>query len=114
LESLSKYMPTFSDVNFEEMDGDYVEFVVDMADSDGVSYEELLAAFEEWKRSLPEKDTRHGTKSTVAGVTHGGREERAGMFQILSQVMSYPLESRTPSENAEFISLLKRQLADLL
>lgn len=114
LESLSKYMPTFGDVDFENINGDYAEFTVDMGDTAGMTYEELLASFEEWKHSLPEKDTKHNTRTVAGGITQGIKDDRPGMFQILSQVMSYPLESKTPSDNAEFISMLKRQLAALL
>ena len=115
LESLSKYMPIFDNVDFEAID-DYAEFAVPMRDDVEVKYDDLLASFEEWKRSLPEKETKQSerkpTDRNVAGIdTQNGR---VGMFQILSQVLSYPIESRTPSENADFIALLKRQLSSLL
>lgn len=115
LESLSKYMPSFEDVDFNTID-DFAEFAIEMTDADSVTYEELQASFEEWKKSLPEKDTRSGKQKQsgygVAGIDTG--EGRVGMFQILSQVLSYPLESKTPTDNAEFIAMLKRQLASLL
>lgn len=115
LESLSKYMPSFEEVDFEKIE-DYAEFDVALPDPESLTYEELQASFEEWKGSLPEKDTRHGNQKPTgrsgAGIDSG--DSRVGMFQILSQVLSYPLESKTPSDNAEFIATLKRQLASLL
>ena len=113
LESLSKYMPSFGDVDFSTIE-DYAEFTVEVADKEDVTYEDLQRAFFEWKQSLPEKDTKGGQKPSrqVANVdTDGGR---MGMFQIASQVLSYPLESKTPKDNYDFIALLRRQFAALL
>jgi len=113
LESLSKYMPNYEDVDFETIE-DYATFTVEMPDEKEVTYEALQAAFMEWKQSLSEKDTRGGQKVSRSTARVDSEGSRVGMFQILSQVMSYPLESKTPSDNAEFIALLKRQLAALL
>ena len=113
LESLSKYMPNYEDVDFETIE-DYATFTVELFDEEDVTYEALQAAFMEWKQSLPEKDTRGGQKATRSTARVDSEGSRVGMFQILSQVMSYPLESKTPSDNAEFIASLKRQLAALL
>lgn len=113
LESLSKYMPNYEDVDFETIE-DYATFTVEMPNEEDVTYEALQAAFMEWKQSLPEKDTRGGQKASRSTARVDSEGSRFGMFQILSQVMSYPLESKTPSDNAEFIASLKRQLASLL
>ena len=113
LESLSKYMPNFADVDFSTIE-DYAEFTVEMTEYEEMpTYEELLASFESWKKSLPEKNAGSTKPSrAVANIdTEGGR---SGMFQIMSQVLSYPLESKTPSDNAEFIAKLKQQLVSLL
>jgi len=112
LESLSKYMPNFGDVDFNNIE-DFAEFDIEIGDSEDMTFEALSEKFMEWKQSLPEKVTKQAKSHTVVANIDTGNG-RAGMFQILSQVMSYPLESRTPSENAEFISSLKRQLAALL
>lgn len=113
LESLSKYMPNYEGVDFETIE-DYATFTVEMSEEEDVTYEALQAAFMEWKQSLPEKDTRGVQKATRSTARVDSEGSRVGMFQILSQVMSYPLESKTPSDNAEFIASLKRQLAALL
>lgn len=113
LESLSKYMPNYEDVDFETIE-DYATFTVEIPNEEDVTYEALQAAFMEWKQSLPEKDTRGGQKASRSTARVDSEGSRVGMFQILSQVMSYPLESKTPSDNAEFIASLKRQLAALL
>ena len=114
LESLSKFMVGFEDFDPSTAE-DYAEFTLTVFSEDSNNYDELSATFDEWKHALPEKDTKQVQKTssrTTANIdTDGGR---VGMFQILSQVMSYPIESKTPAENAEFIATLKRQLSSLL
>ena len=113
LESLSKFMIGFEGFDPNTVD-DYAEFTLTAFDEDVSNYEELLAAFETWKHEMPEKDTKQtqrSSRSTANVDTDGGR---IGMFQILSQVLSYPIESKTPAENTEFIATLKRQLSSLL
>jgi hypothetical protein len=112
LESLSKFMVGFNDFDMNP-DEDYAEFRLTVFDAETTTYEEIEAQFEAWKQSLPEKSTatvqKPGRTSNID--TENGR---VGMFQILSQVIAYPIESKTPAENAEFIAMLKKQLSSLL
>ena len=39
---------------------------------------------------------------------------RSGIFAILVKVLSYPVETKTPAENIEFISQLRQEVAALL
>ena len=113
LESLAKFMIGFEDFDANTVD-DYAEFTLFTYSEDTSNYEDLLSSFDEWKHALPEKDTKQTQKPNRTGSnvdTDGGR---VGMFQILSQVLSYPIESKTPADNAEFIATLKRQLSSLL
>ncbi|MBQ9295491.1 MAG: hypothetical protein IJ219_11315 [Bacteroidaceae bacterium] len=112
LESLSKYMPLFGSVDFQTIE-DYAEFTVPVESIGSATYEELAAAFEQWKQTLPEKETKAVARPrpTAQVDTQGSR---MGMFQILSQILSYPLEAKTPQENMDFIATLKQQLASLL
>lgn len=112
LESLSKFMVGFNDFDMNP-DEDYAEFRLTVFDAETTTYEEIEAQFEAWKQSLPEKSTatvqKPGRTSNID--TENGR---VGMFQVLSQVIAYPIESKTPAENAEFIAMLKKQLSSLL
>lgn len=113
LESMAKFMVGFDNFDPNTVE-DYAEFTLTAFDAETTSYEEIEAAFEAWKQSLPEKSTATVQKPgrTVSNVdTENGR---VGLFQILSQVLAYPIESKTPSENAEFIAMLKKQLSSLL
>ena len=113
LESLSKFMIGFDNFDPNTVD-DYAEFTLTAFDEDVSNYEELLAAFETWKHELPEKDTKQTQRAGRATANVYTDSGRVGMFQILSQVLSYPIESKTPADNAEFIATLKRQLSSLL
>jgi hypothetical protein len=113
LESLAKFMIGFDDFDPNTVD-DYATFTIQTYDEESASYDDLLAAFEEWKHALPEKDTKQSQKSNRTGSNIDTEGGRMGMFQIMSQVLSYPIESKTPADNAEFIAMLKRQLSSLL
>ena len=41
-------------------------------------------------------------------------QKRTGLFQIIAEIVAYPLEKRTQEENTEFISYLKKKAAELL
>lgn len=114
LESLAKFMIGFEDFDPNTVD-DYAEFTLTAFDEESANYEELVAAFEEWKHALPEKDTKQAQKTnsrTTAYIdTEGGR---MGMFQIASQCLRYPLDSKTPKDNYDFISYMQKQFAALL
>ena len=113
LESMAKFMVCFDNFDPNTVE-DYAEFTLTAFDTETTTYEEIEAQFEAWKQSLPEKSTATVQKPgrTVSNVdTENGR---VGMFQILSQVIAYPIESKTPAENAEFIAMLKKQLSSLL
>ena len=113
LESLAKFMIGFEDFDPNTVD-DYAEFTLFTYSEDTANYEDLLSSFDEWKHSLPEKDTKQTQKPNRTGSNVDTEGGRVGMFQILSQVLSYPIESKTPADNAEFIATLKRQLSSLL
>lgn len=114
LESLSKYVPVQDDIR-EMEDGSGVEITVSLPLEENEGYEQLRDKFEVWKYSCPQRDTK--TKSRKEIVNGDGKAAalgRSGLFSILSQVLSYPVERSTPAENIDFISSLKQQLVGLL
>lgn len=110
VESLSKYVPVYKEVEQTD-DGDML-FDIEIPFSD-MSQEAVEQAFEQWKASCPESETKQHKKSGM-GVSQASAVARSGVFQILSKVLSYPLARSTPSQNIEFISDLKQEVASLL
>lgn len=113
VESLSKYIPDYVDV--AGLDGDDLEITISLPQDDDVTYEAVRAAFEEWRNGCPVKEhAKNAGKNVLKGVSQAAVLSRSGMFQIVAQVMAYPVEKSTPAENIEFISNLKQQVAQLL
>lgn len=111
LESLSKYVHDYKDANQTE-EGDMI-IEIDLPFDEKVTFDQLNSAFEDWKQSCPELETKK-KKNLQITQQNAAILGRSGIFQILSQVLSYPVERTTPAQNIDFISQLKQQVAALL
>lgn len=113
LESISKYIPAYEDARKME-DSDDMEITVSV-DFGDTTYDMLTQDFEEWSAACPLKEKKG--KSNAA-ITHSDGKAavlaRSGIFAILAKVLSYPVESKTPAENIEFISQMRQEVAALL
>lgn len=113
VESLSKYIPQYKAVT--QLEGNDLEIEVEIPFGEECSYEEIQEIFLEWRSTCPVKDSKDGNKKK-----NPSQNERAvmlsksGIFSILAQVLSYPVELTTPSENLAFISKLKKDVSSLL
>ena len=108
LKSLEKFIP--NTLNFIPISDTQIDIVADLSQTDD-DYEGLLSKYEEWKNGIEVKEPKKKyEKKTSEDVIVSPIK----ITIILSQVLSYPLEQKSPIENMEFISLLKRQLAALL
>lgn len=113
VESLSKYVPQYQDL--EAMEGGDLKLSIELPLNGEETCEMLLETFEAWKANCPLKENKvKGRKDITNGEGQASMLGRSGMFHILSQVLSYPVERTTPVENVEFISKLKQQVASLL
>ncbi len=114
IESLGKYVPEYVKMTpVDDGDGDVI-IEVQMPDNIcQMSKEELQAAYEEWREQCPLKEPKQKSGKPVPTAVQMA-QGRNGMFNILSQVLGYPLEQKTPTDNIEFISLLKQQVVALL
>jgi hypothetical protein len=113
-ESLSKHVPSYG--NAEMLDtNDMVLTVSEEVVSSDNSVEMMQTAYEDWRNSL---EVHVPDQTSSATVKNGGSSKpdmaRSGLFAIFSEIIFYPLESTTPAQNTEFISLLKQKLSHLL
>jgi hypothetical protein len=111
IESLSKYMPEYESIVADN--GEYATVFVDLGDLSGVSYEEIAGKFDEWKQSCPIKEVKPkggARQQNALYAPPGGK----GIFQIVSQIISYPLEAKTPLESVEFLRQMRSDLIALL
>lgn len=113
LESVAKYIPQYEELR-EMEDGDICISITLSEELSALSPEEMAEAYEEWKQAQPLKENRKSVRQVVSGDTKPAALARSGVFGIISEVLSYPVEQKTPTENIEFISQLKQRIISLL
>ena len=115
LESVSKYIPQYD--TLEEMEGGDLQVSVPLSPEMAMmTFDEMRKAFDEWKAEQPFKEGRN--VKSVQQITNGdprpGVLARSGVFQIMAEVIAYPIEASTPAQNVEFLSKIKQKLIALL
>lgn len=114
LESVGKYIPQYlSATPVEDGGGDMIIELALPTDMDGMTLEDMDAAYHEWRSQQPVKEA--GGKGSQQ--QHGQQrqaERRGGLFSIVAEVLAYPIESKTPTDNAAFIADMKARLSALL
>jgi len=113
IDSLGKYVPEYVSMTPVDDGGDVIVEVQMPGDLLLMDYEALKAEYERWYESCPAKEPKQKSDRPVPTAVQMA-QGRNGMFYILSQVLSYPLEQKTPTDNIEFISQLKQQVVSLL
>lgn len=113
LESITKYIGSYSQI--EPQEGGDILISIDLSLQGDETWESLNQEFENWRnncelKTKEDKSARKITNSSGAAPTIA----RSGMFQIMGEILSYPLENSTPSDNIAFLSSLKQKLSALL
>lgn len=109
VESLSKYIPEY--LSCEALEGGDLLLTVALTGLE--DYDGMLADFEQWRTEcLPAERTKGNREITSSH--QAAALARSGIFAIVARLLSYPVETKTPSENIEFISGMKQDLAALL
>ena len=123
IRSVDKFIPNRTD--FTPIDDSHLTITIELpqpTDGSEVTYERLSEAFEKWKESQPIKKPKDKDETTDAPkpaatkntTTRPATIMTSGQPGLISQIMAYPLDQRTPIENIEFISSLKQQIASIL
>ena len=123
IRSVDKFIPNRTD--FTPIDDSHLTITIALpqpTDGSEVTYERLSEAFEKWKESQPIKKPKDKDETTDApkpAATKNTTTQHAtimtsGQSGLISQIMAYPLDQRTPMENIEFIISLKQQIASIL
>ena len=113
LESVGKYIPEYDDLQ-EMEDGDLCVSITLSDEMKQLNTGQLQALFEEWKKAQPIKEGRKSNVHIHKGDQQAPTLARSGVFSIISEMLSYPVEQKTPAENIEFISQMKQRIAALL
>ena len=113
LESVTKYIPEYD--NLQEMEGGDLCISVTLSDDmQSMTTGQLHEMFEEWKQSQPVKEGRKPNREIHNGDSQAPTLAKSGVFGIMSEILSYPVEQKTPAENIDFISQMKRRIVALL
>lgn len=108
LKSLDKFIP--GNIGFNPITDTQIDVTINLSYDDDTTYEILQEEYETWKDGIKISEDKSKHEKTISeNVTIAPRS----ISSVMAQVLSYPLESKTPIENMEFISLLKSQLASL-
>jgi hypothetical protein len=113
LESVSKYIPEYDEIQ-EMEDGDLCISITLSDDMQQLTTDQLQAMFEEWKAEQPVKEGRKSNAQIHKGDKQAAALARSGVFGIIAEVLSYPVEQKSPAENIEFISQMKQRIVALL
>lgn len=104
IKSLDKYLPmkeAFTPVNNTQID---VRIILPE------NLDDIEQRYTEWKESFPLTEEKP-KKEVIKEIEGNNYSSPRRISDILSAVLSYPLESKTQMENTLFISELKRQIA---
>ena len=129
LKSIEKYIP--ERIGFDSEDDKHITVTIALPqpkDGTAVTYERLLKAVEEWKKTQPIKEPKDKKDSNPQEDTDRQPAQGAakakpakstigiqgGQGGLIMQIMSYQLSARTPMENYEFIQRLQQQIASIL
>jgi hypothetical protein len=107
VESISKFIPTHQNIEPLQDSPDDICIEIDIPLQGDETYDQLRHRFESWRGTLPEPANKSNKANNEA-------PRKTGAFQIIADLIAYPLERKTADENIEFISSLKQKAAELL
>ena len=116
INSLKKFIPAeFCKVIETSEKGDLILEVMSFDFAKYSNFEELYSEFNSWKNSLEIKETQKSTKEVSNSEPKiFSSENKSGLLEIFSRVLTYSLESSSPLDNTEFIRQLKKIAFSLL
>lgn len=111
IKSFDKFIPNHVEVIYIGDNQIDVKVELTFETNDSLRQQHMCDMFNDWKSNfkLPvakSKCDKHLNKKTS--------EASINVASIMTQILSYPLEAKTPIENIEFISKLKTQLTALI
>jgi len=119
IKSLEKFIPQRQ--SFSQPDDDHIDITIELpTPSDGteLNYERLQQAFEKWKSEQPIKTDDNTQSETVSVPARSGHPHHEmaprRLTEIMSDILAWPIEQKTPLECINYISDIKQQLAALL
>ena len=108
--SLGKFVPNDGSVNFNTVSDTQIDVTITLPkEYQGVDFDTLRTAVDDWKGQLPINDGKKQKREERAVSEALPRFVR--VTDMVSEILSYPLESKSPIEAWEFVRQLRRQAA---
>ena len=112
--SLTKYLPEGTDY-VENQDGTVEITLPDTLASEIEAIDNPTIAFEEWKQSCPFVDGGSKKKRVSDAVSAFYNESQpTTITSVMRQILAFPIERKSLVECADFLSVIKSQLAQII
>lgn len=106
--SLGKYVPNDGTVTFNPVGDNQIDVTLNI-DFGEATYEDVRAQVDEWKETLPMNEQKK-TKREDREVSEAAPRVMR-MSDILGQIISFPIESKSPMDAYEFLRQLRQKVA---
>ena len=110
--SLEKYVPNDGTVTFVPVGDEQIDIMINVTDDILTSdYDTVRKAVDDWKSSLPITESKkQGRESREVSEA---RPRITRISDVIQQILSFPLESKSPMEAFEFLRQLRQDVVAL-
>lgn len=113
LNSLDKYIP--NNIEFKPISDGQIDIQIELpADIGEISFEAISKKIDEWKEGVPIKEEKQKKgKSDESTPFVMSSDRPMSITGIMTQIIAYPLEQKSPMEVVAFVSDIRKRLAML-
>lgn len=112
LTSLEKYIPNDGSVTFVPISDTMIDVIITPTDDILASdFETIRKAVDDWKQTLPLKADKPERRENREASEAQPRITR--ISDVISQVLAFPLESKSPMDAYDFLRQLRKEIAAL-
>ena len=113
LNSLDKYIP--NGIEFKPISDNQIDIQIELsADIGEVSFDAISKKIDEWKDGVPIKEEKQKKGKSDESTSFVMSSDRPmSITGIMTQIIAYPLEQKSPMEVVAFVSIIRKELAML-
>lgn len=113
LNSIDKYIP--NNIEFKPVSDGQIDIKIELpADIGEVSFDAISKKIDEWKEGVPIKEEKQKKAKNDEGNMFAVPTDRPmSITGIMTQIIAYPLEQKSPMEVVAFVSSIRKELAML-
>lgn len=113
LNSIDKYIP--NNIEFKPISDGQIDIQIELpADIGEISFEAISKKIDEWKEGVPIKEEKQKKAKNDEGNMFAVSTDRPmSITGIMTQIIAYPLEQKSPMEVVAFVSSIRKELAML-